>query len=422
MFCLQCGIQLPNDAKFCGSCGYRIPQSAAVPIPKVPDPAANNKRKALICEMCNSNNLIKENDLFVCQSCGTKYTSEEAKKLLIEFTGAVRIDDSQEKNNLYSLARRSVGSKDFNAAGEYYKQILVKDPDNWEPNYYLLYTQAMNVPYEQAASAADQIIKKIYNIYKMLYNDKCSRKEKYRILSLTSSQLISLTRGWFDIASNIFNRNYNPSAPDKSKQIILQNFSSYAVPCVNIMYYLGDCISGIFGNDYADLAVNCWDVAGQEGSHLIKVTNAFIKRVSITFSTKTYNATIKKQKDILSRYDAKRSSALAEYEKRLTETREAYWAKYAAHKNDLCREYSELSTKLEQLKANKQASDRSLKELKREKSKPSVLFDKTARNEVQNKLNFCIAENDRTESDIQNTQYRMNEITAELNANRMFDE
>ena len=41
--------------------------------------------KALTCEMCGSTNLIKEDGIFVCQSCGTKYSVEEAKKMTNEF-------------------------------------------------------------------------------------------------------------------------------------------------------------------------------------------------------------------------------------------------------------------------------------------------------------------------------------------------
>ena len=37
--------------------------------------------KALTCEMCGSTDLIKDGGVFVCQSCGTKYTVEEAKKM-----------------------------------------------------------------------------------------------------------------------------------------------------------------------------------------------------------------------------------------------------------------------------------------------------------------------------------------------------
>ena len=38
------------------------------------------RMKQLVCEMCGSNDLVKDNGLFVCQSCGCKYTVEEAKK------------------------------------------------------------------------------------------------------------------------------------------------------------------------------------------------------------------------------------------------------------------------------------------------------------------------------------------------------
>ena len=39
--------------------------------------------------MCGSTNLIKEDGVFVCQSCGTKYSVEEAKKMMIEGTVSI---------------------------------------------------------------------------------------------------------------------------------------------------------------------------------------------------------------------------------------------------------------------------------------------------------------------------------------------
>ena len=40
--------------------------------------------KALVCEMCNSNDIVKQDGYYVCQTCGTKYSVEEARKLMIE--------------------------------------------------------------------------------------------------------------------------------------------------------------------------------------------------------------------------------------------------------------------------------------------------------------------------------------------------
>ena len=46
--------------------------------------------KKIVCEMCGSSDLIKEDGLYVCQSCGTKYSVEEAKKLMVEGTVEIK--------------------------------------------------------------------------------------------------------------------------------------------------------------------------------------------------------------------------------------------------------------------------------------------------------------------------------------------
>lgn len=48
--------------------------------------------KQLTCEMCGSTDLIKQNGVFVCQSCGTKYSVETAKKMMVEGNVTNNID------------------------------------------------------------------------------------------------------------------------------------------------------------------------------------------------------------------------------------------------------------------------------------------------------------------------------------------
>ena len=54
--------------------------------------------KQLTCEMCGSTDLLKQDGVFVCQTCGLKYSVEEAKKMMIEGTvdiqGTVKVDNS----------------------------------------------------------------------------------------------------------------------------------------------------------------------------------------------------------------------------------------------------------------------------------------------------------------------------------------
>jgi NADH dehydrogenase/NADH:ubiquinone oxidoreductase subunit G len=51
--------------------------------------------KKITCEICGSNDLVKQDGFFACEYCGTKYSLEEAKKMMlegtVEVTGTVNI-------------------------------------------------------------------------------------------------------------------------------------------------------------------------------------------------------------------------------------------------------------------------------------------------------------------------------------------
>ena len=46
--------------------------------------------KRIVCEVCGSGEMLKESGVFICQSCGCKYSLEEARKLLVEDGSAVQ--------------------------------------------------------------------------------------------------------------------------------------------------------------------------------------------------------------------------------------------------------------------------------------------------------------------------------------------
>ncbi|MDY4428022.1 MAG: hypothetical protein SPE25_03260 [Lachnospiraceae bacterium] len=99
--------------------------------------------KALKCEMCDSTDLVKDGDYFVCQNCGTKYTVETAKKMMFEGTvdvsgSTVKIDHSEEVENLLKYARKLRAAGDYGAAGEYYEKISDLESDNWEVTFFFI--------------------------------------------------------------------------------------------------------------------------------------------------------------------------------------------------------------------------------------------------------------------------------------------
>lgn len=84
--------------------------------------------KQLTCEMCGSTDLMKQDGVFVCQSCGTKYSVEEAKKMMVEGTvsvvGTVTIDNSASYDRILELARDAYNDKRFESAYDYYCQAV----------------------------------------------------------------------------------------------------------------------------------------------------------------------------------------------------------------------------------------------------------------------------------------------------------
>lgn len=122
--------------------------------------------KALVCEMCNSNDLVKQDGMYVCQHCGTKYTVEEAKKLMIE--GTVKIDKSEETKKLLVLARRAREENNTENAAKYYEKVLFETPDNWEANFFQVYYQASQCTLNNISNASYSVANNINSTMKLI--------------------------------------------------------------------------------------------------------------------------------------------------------------------------------------------------------------------------------------------------------------
>ncbi len=72
--------------------------------------------RRIVCEMCGGTDFIKEDGVLVCQSCGLKYTMDEAKKIMVEgpvdVSGStIKVDRSEElKNRIYAIGKTVLGN------------------------------------------------------------------------------------------------------------------------------------------------------------------------------------------------------------------------------------------------------------------------------------------------------------------------
>ena len=81
--------------------------------------------------MCGSINLVKQDGMFVCQNCGTQYSVEEAKKMMIEGTvevqGTVKVDNSAFVEKYLANARRALEKEDWEEVEKYLTLLELAD-------------------------------------------------------------------------------------------------------------------------------------------------------------------------------------------------------------------------------------------------------------------------------------------------------
>lgn len=103
--------------------------------------------KQLVCEMCGSNDLLKQDGAFVCQHCGTKYSVEEAKRMMIEGTvdvqGTVKVDNTAFVEKYLANARRAYAKEDWEEVEKYYNMVEQNSPNNMEAVFFSAFGKTM---------------------------------------------------------------------------------------------------------------------------------------------------------------------------------------------------------------------------------------------------------------------------------------
>lgn len=120
--------------------------------------------KQLKCEMCGGTDLIKQDGVFVCQSCGVKYSVEEAKRMMVEISGNITIDNPIEvkgiakSDTMLENAMNTFNQGSYAEAYRLFTDVLNMEPNNPKACFYrglsAAYQSSVASPrYEEAANA-----------------------------------------------------------------------------------------------------------------------------------------------------------------------------------------------------------------------------------------------------------------------------
>lgn len=161
--------------------------------------------KRLTCEMCGSTDLIKQDGVFVCQSCGCKYSIEEARKMMVEgpvdVSGSVvKVDQSEKLKNLLSLARRARIEKNSEDAKKYYELALIENPNSWESAFYSMYYKTMESSFVEMSSALPKFNNRLVSTVVLLLSEDSPEspdrvKEILKDLVASTTHLYTLIMG-----------------------------------------------------------------------------------------------------------------------------------------------------------------------------------------------------------------------------------
>lgn len=87
--------------------------------------------KRLQCEVCGSTEIKKVGEsTYECMSCGIRYDKDDVRKLLVELTGSVKIDHSDEVENHIRRAEQLEAEGNTREAEEHYNAALDLDASN----------------------------------------------------------------------------------------------------------------------------------------------------------------------------------------------------------------------------------------------------------------------------------------------------
>lgn len=181
--------------------------------------------KQLTCEMCGSTDMAKQDGFFVCQSCGMKYSTEDAKKMMIEGTvdvqGTVKVDNSAFVEKYLLNARRAKQKEDWEETEKYYNMVEQNDPTNIEAIFYSSYGKAKRSLVESDIFKREAAFKVLQNCVSIIDDNFDTEKEDEQkpIIDQIQSDIFAMAGSGY--VYNQTTGQYGVVSTDKSKTEVL---------------------------------------------------------------------------------------------------------------------------------------------------------------------------------------------------------
>ena len=171
------------------------------------------------CELCGSNELRKIDGEYECIYCHTKYTLEEAKKLMVEIEGTVKIDTSSKEENYKKLAERAFKDELYDQAYDYYNKLLELDSDNWE----FVFKKGLCAAWQSTLAnfRIDEAVKASKNSFNIIEVENIKLENKEKVCYEMAYEINKVVVAFCNLAQNHYTEFWetDSAAPDYWSQL-----------------------------------------------------------------------------------------------------------------------------------------------------------------------------------------------------------
>ena len=229
--------------------------------------------KAIKCEMCGSTDVIKQGGVYVCQYCNTKYSVEDAKKLMVEIEGkvdvsgsTVKVDTSDSTDRILQLARRAASEGNTENAAKYYEMVSIARPEDWESCFYSVLYQAFNCKIGEITTAANRVSNNIPNSLRLLESGVPADQRAAHYQQM--GRLITVLRKAFENTANNHYLQFS-SVPGALSEKNERLHAAY-----NMEYVIGKGVWDMFRDkDFAYAHISACDTTEAHRLNTLEITN-----------------------------------------------------------------------------------------------------------------------------------------------------
>ena len=234
--------------------------------------------KQLTCEMCGSTDLLKQDGVFVCQTCGTKYSVESQQKTVSpgvsELHNFFAGEEFEDLDKLYQVARDAMKATDTLTAMRNYGIISRRDPNSWEAVFYLAILKTKNIMNLEILPSAINVANSVKRVFTLIKeyapedtDKKAAVKEVIEQCYETATYLTGASNNFYKSVAKTNGimalagvRGVVRGVSSAGKALSENQNRCYNI--ANIMYCCGNAIEVTFGfddEDYKKYAIWSWE-------------------------------------------------------------------------------------------------------------------------------------------------------------------